>query len=288
MYKLLFSFLITLSLISSVTAQEKESKKKKKNKKTLTADPDAKLKTPHDIAFDDKSGLFFISSSGNHGIIKRGRRGGAVFVTKDLDHPRGLTIESGILYVTDSNRVKGFELKTNNEVFNVLIKDAKALHAITSDGSNLYISDKEISKVFSITLKSEEVKVITTDVPSPTGVFYDKKRKDVLILSSLETDGGVYSYSIKEQKTELKLQILDFPYLEDITFNGSLSYYLTAWGADHKENVIIKINSSLSREPRVIQSSSDGPSGMIYIKRTNELAIASEYANNLNIIKLGY
>ncbi len=48
------------------------------------------------------------------------------------------------------------------------------------------------------------------------------------------------------------------------------------------------ILASLKREPRVIQSTSDGPSGMIYIKRTNELAIAAEYANNLNIIKLGY
>ncbi|KXX71994.1 hypothetical protein [Flammeovirga sp. SJP92] len=287
MYKLLFSLLITLSLFSTVSGQDKEAKKKK-NKKTLSADPDAKLQSPHDIAFDEKSGLFFISSSGNHGIIKRGRRGGAVFVTKDLVHPRGVTILNSILYVADSNRVKGFNIKDNKEVFNVEVKGSKALHAITCNGGLLYVSDKEVSKVYSVNVKSEEVETITSDVPSPTGVYFDKKSKDLLILSSLETAGGVYSYSPKNKTTELKLQVVDFPYLEDITFNGSLSYYITAWGADHKENVIIKINSSLSREPRIIQSSSDGPSGMIYIKRTNELAIASEYANNLNIIKLGY
>ncbi|WP_044207413.1 hypothetical protein [Flammeovirga sp. OC4] len=288
MYKLLFSLLITLSLFGTVSGQNKEAKKKKKSKKTLSADPDAKLQSPHDIAFDEKSGLFFISSSGNHGIIKRGRRGGAVFVTKDLVHPRGVTILNSILYVADSNRVKGFNIKDNEEVFNVEVAGAQALHAITCNGNILYISDKEASKVFSVNVRSEEVEVITTDVPSPTGVYYDKKSKDILILSSLESAGGVYAYSPKDKAVELKLQVMDFPYLEDITFNGSMSYYLTAWGADHKENVIIKINSSLSREPRIIQSSSDGPSGMIYIKRTNELAIASEYANNLNIIKLGY
>lgn len=288
MHKLLFGLFITFTLIGTVSGQEKESKKKKKNKKTITADPDAKLQSPHDIAFDEKSGLFFISSSGNHGIIKRGRRGGAVFLAKDLQHPRGLTIENGILYVADSNRVVGFNLKSNNEVFNVNVEGATALHAISSDGSSLFISDKEASKVFSINLKNKKVATLTSEIASPTGVYYDKKLRDILILSSLEDGGGVYSYSPKNKTVELKLQVLDFPYLEDITFNGSMSYYLTAWGADHKENVIIKINNSLKREPRVIQSTSDGPSGMIYIKRTNELAIAAEYSNNLNIIKLGY
>ncbi|AZQ62932.1 hypothetical protein EI427_11990 [Flammeovirga pectinis] len=287
MYKIIFSFFFCLTLTSTVFAQKEEGKKKK-NKKTITADPNAKLIKPTDVAFDEKSGLFYISSPGNHGIIKRGRRGGAVFAVKDLLHPRGLTTYGGILYVADSNRVVGYQLKTSKKVFEENIDGANALHSIACDGSHLFVSDKSVSKIFKITIKSKKQEILTADIVNPTGLYYDKKLREILILSSQESGGGVYTYNLRNKEIELRLTVDEFPYLEDITFNESMSYYITAWGADHKENVIIKINSSLKREARVIQSSTDGPSGLLYIKRTNELAIASEYSNNLNIIKLGY
>ncbi|NLR90999.1 MULTISPECIES: NHL repeat-containing protein [Flammeovirga] len=289
MYRILISLFLVLGISQAVIGQSDDSKKKKsKGKKTITADPDAKLQTPQDVAFDEKSGLFYISSPGNNGVIKRGRRGGAVFAVKGLNHPRGVMIESGILYVADSNAVKGFNLKTEEKVFEQTVEGATALRSISSDGTDIFVSDKEANTVFKINIKKKDVSVLTKDVIAPAGLLYNKKLKEVLILSSQESGGGIYSCSLKDNTVELALSIPEYPYLEDITFNGSMSYYLTAWGADKKENVIIKVTDSLKREPRIIQSTADGPCGLKYIKRTNELAIANAYGDNLNIIKLGY
>ncbi|OHX68201.1 YncE family protein [Flammeovirga pacifica] len=288
MYKVIISLLLSLGLVFCVSAQEVTPKKKKKSKKTITADPDAKLQSPKDVAFDEKSGLFYISSPGNHGIIKRGRRGGAVFAVKELEDPNGVLIYGGILYVADVNKVKAYNLKKEEKIFEIVVEGASSLRSLATDGTHVYASDQTANKVFLINLRQKEAELLTDKVESPTGVFYSKKHKDLLILSSKESGGGIYAYSFKDKKTTLALEINEFPYLEDITFNGSMSYYLTAYGADKKENVIIKVNDALSREPRVIQSTADGPAGIKYIKRTNELAIANDYSNNLNIIKLGY
>ncbi|MBB3698634.1 hypothetical protein KMW28_15250 [Flammeovirga yaeyamensis] len=288
MYKVIISLLLTLGLCFNVSAQEKTEKKKKKSKKTITADPDAKLQSPKDVAFDEKSGLFYISSPGNNGVIKRGRRGGAVFAVKDLDNPRGVLIYSGVLYVADAKKLKAFSIKSEEMLFEVEIPEAKELYSLTTDGSHVYVSDNIGNAVYEVDLKKKSATLLTKDVPSPTGLYYSKKNRDIIILSSLEEGGGIYTYNFKEDKVALALAVEEFPYLEDITFNGSMSYYITAFGADKKENVIIKANDALSREPRVIQSTADGPAGLKYIKRTNELAIANDYGNNLNIIKLGY
>lgn len=100
-----------------------------------------------------------------------------------LHSPKGMAIIKNILYVTDIDRIVGFDLNTQETVFELDFSEENTVllnDLSVKDYSTLFVSAMDIGKVFEVDLKSNSYKAILA-IPKPNGLCWSEANKTLFI-----------------------------------------------------------------------------------------------------------
>ena len=141
------------------------------------------IQSPEAVVFDYDYERWLVSNYFQGCIVQLDLDGNVTYFTEfGLDHPRGMTIKDGILYVTVTTEIKGFDLSSGTEVFSLFIPNENYLNDVEcDDDGHLYMSGSVTSKVYKVYLSSSNHTVFANVVGVPNGLLLDKINNRLLI-----------------------------------------------------------------------------------------------------------
>lgn len=108
---------------------------------------------PESIVYNHHTKSYLISNISSGEILQRESSGDLRTFVSGLTSPKGMVIKGDTLFVTDVTNVRGYDLRTALQIFNVPIIGSLSLNDIGVDNSgNLYISDFDGNKIYKINL----------------------------------------------------------------------------------------------------------------------------------------
>ncbi|NSL90648.1 hypothetical protein ECE50_027750 [Chitinophaga sp. Mgbs1] len=228
------------------------------------------MKAPESVIIHD--GYYYISDTGGDptkkdgdGVIYKMTPQGDVTVFADsLDSPKGSAIFRNILYVTDVDHIRGYDLRNGKQVFNLDMSATGSvlLNDITPrDENSIFVSATDINKIYIVQLGNtpsfEEVK-ISNPIRGANGLAYDSKRQRLYAcgFGSLGTPDGQIGY-IDLSAPEKKFVPLTTRtgYYDGITLTKNNKLIISDWVAFEKKGVIIELDINngkvvtLNKEP---------------------------------------
>lgn len=174
------------------------------------------FKSPESV-FVDKN-FVYVSNVGekleplakdNDGFISKLDKNGKVLEYKflsNLNAPKGMMELADTLYVVDIDVLRGFDLKSKKEIFNLPIKGAIFLNDIEKlDDNTLLVSDTGTGLILKVDLKEksydELLKLDLVKFGGPNGLYLDRKNNK-LFIAGYHPDGSgglVMSYDLTKK-----------------------------------------------------------------------------------------
>lgn len=151
----------------------------------------------------DRDGDGFISKLDSDGKLKE-----LQFIT-GLNAPKGMAIVENILYIADVDTIKGFDINSKKEVFNLLFDGVNFLNDITPrDKNRLFVSSTDKGLIYEVNLNSRAIRKVT-DLTNANGLIYENSKLYAVQLGGsrenmFDGKGKVYEIDVDSgNKTEL-------------------------------------------------------------------------------------
>jgi DNA-binding beta-propeller fold protein YncE len=146
-----------------------------------------------------KDGDGFISELSADGKIIQQK-----FQKGTLNGPKGLAVINNILYVTDIDRVVGFDINSGQQVFELKIPEAAFLNDLCKAEDNmLAVSESMNNKVYLINTSNKSY-FFGGSVAGANGVTYDAKTKQLFVCgmgAQMSGAGKLYAKDINSKDT---------------------------------------------------------------------------------------
>lgn len=247
------------------------------------------LNSPESVVFDKQYKRYIVSNAGNT------QTGGSIvtmdpithdysnFVVDEINSPKGLVIVNNLLYCTDVNTVRGFNLEDATQVFQVDVPGASFLNDIASDNSNLYVSDSKENSIFKIEIASENSEKICKDngLIAPNGVYFDE-RQDRLLICSFRQNSPIQAFDLK-LKQLVTLSATTLNQLDGITLDTDGNCYVSSWADD----AVYKFDLGFNDGPKIFSNNHSGPADIFYTPEFNLIAIPNFKSNTIDLIEIG-
>ncbi|MCO4292317.1 hypothetical protein NF867_05510 [Solitalea sp. MAHUQ-68] len=217
--------------------------------------------------------------------LKTGKIEELKFIT-GLNAPKGLAIADNVLYVTDIDRVLGFNLKSKEKVFELTISESVFINDIEAAKGILYALATDNGKIFEIDIQNKTYKTIAfATVPGANGLSYSAKANK-LYCAGFSSDGqkpngNVYEINLTN-KTMKKLS--DYEGFLDGTALKAGKLYISDWKAFEKKGVLTEVDLN-SNESHAIKLHDliSGPADFIISNDGNFFIIPEMIAGNILI-----
>ena len=132
------------------------------------------------------------------GFISKVSKGSGMMVRRDwatgLNSPKGMVVIKNTLYVTDIDKVLGFDLKTAKQVFSLDLADTKSVFIndiAVKDNGTLFVSASDINAIFVININKKSYEKLAIDAPKGVnGLCYEAQTKTLWLNSMGESGNG--------------------------------------------------------------------------------------------------
>lgn len=169
---------------------------------------------PNDI--NEVNGEGFISKLDKSGKVIESR-----FIDK-LDYPQSMVIINNVLYVVDSGRIKGFNLKTKRQVFNLKMNGTSVLGDIIAWDNNTLLASDFAGMILSIDIRKKSYSVLMP-IESSLGIPYLLARYgDKLYVVTSDSNGRILSIDINTKDVSYVSELSGRFYGIAITQNGGI------------------------------------------------------------------
>ena len=180
------------------------------------------FEAPESALVDPADGSVFVSNINGDPLVRDGNGylskiepGGSVIIQKfiapkdPLHAPKGLALIGDVLYVTDIDKVRGFNKTTGESVVTVDLEPHKAkfLNDLAADDhGTLYVSEFLNNRIFAIdTVNGHAPRVLVSGalLSSPNGLMVNPKTKNLMVVTwesgrLLEVDRAGRLHSLKK------------------------------------------------------------------------------------------
>jgi hypothetical protein len=197
-----------------------------------------------------KDGDGFISKLDVNGKIKE------LHFIDGLDAPKGMGIVGNTLFVADINTLRGFDLQTKKEVFNVVFEGVNFLNDITvKDSNTLFIGASDTSAIYEVNISSKSYKKMM-DFIVPNGLFYEDGILYAAQLGSttqnmFDGKGKLYKIDLKDNNKLTQLGTFE-GVLDGVTKVGN-KVYVSDWG-NAKKTGIIRVYDLKTKKESVLEA----------------------------------
>lgn len=159
-----------------------------------------------------------------------------------LDAPKGMAIIGKKLFVTDIDKIKGFDLKTGKEIFSLSFEKEQTnfLNDLcVKDSLSLFVSATDKNAVYQVKLnKKTYSKIALKDTLfSPNGLFYLPKEK-TLYVATMSDKGKVYGIVMNAKGALVSEVFSKQNGLYDGLWISSTEMIVSDWGNDGKGRIL--------------------------------------------------
>lgn len=179
-------------------------------------------------------------------IIKMSKDGKVLDKITNLDAPKGMGVLKGVLYVTDIDTIKGFDLTSKKQVFSLKIKGAVFLNDIATQGEDrFFVSDTGTGKIYVINPQSknyEEFIALNSAKygGGPNGLLVKGKNLWVVTYDpNQKVQGEVLKISLKDKKISEFSKARGF--MDGVAMDESGNLLVSTWG-DNLNGVVYQIS----------------------------------------------
>ena len=197
-----------------------------------------------------KDGDGFISKLDVNGKIKE------LHFIDGLDAPKGMGIVGNTLFVADINTLRGFDLSTKKEVFNVVFEGVNFLNDITvKDSNTLFIGASDTSAIYEVNISNKSYKKLM-DFTVANGLFYEDGILYAAQLGSttqnmFDGKGKLYKIDLKDNNKLTQLGTFE-GVLDGVTKVGN-KVYVSDWG-NAKKTGIIRVYDLKTKKESVLEA----------------------------------
>lgn len=168
-------------------------------------------------------------------IIKMSKDGKVLDKITNLDAPKGMGVLKGVLYVTDIDTIKGFDLTNKNQVFSLKINGAVFLNDIATQGEDrFFVSDTGTGKIYVINSQSKSYEeFIALDSAKygggPNGLLVNGENLWVVTYDpNQKVQGEVLKISLKDKKISEFSKARGF--MDGVAMDKNGNLLVSAWG----------------------------------------------------------
>jgi hypothetical protein len=185
---------------------------------------------PESVEWDAANNRWLIGNTGSHAILARTPSGVlSTFVASTTSGPYGLEILGNVLYACSGGSIKGYDLTTGSQVFNLNL-GASFLNGLTTDGDSvLYTTDFSNKDIFRVNPATNQFYAISTNtVSTPNGIIYDGPNNRCIFVSW----GGsapIKAIGLNPPYTISTLATTTLGNCDGITRDQLGYWYVTAW-----------------------------------------------------------
>ncbi len=196
-----------------------------------------------------KDGDGFISKLDVNGKIKE------LHFIDGLDAPKGMGIVGNTLFVADINTLRGFDLSTKKEVFNVVFEGVSFLNDITvKDSNTLFIGASDTSAIYEVNISNKSYKKLM-DFTVTNGLFYEDGILYAAQLGSstqnmFDGKGKLYKIDLKDNNKLTQLGTFE-GVLDGVTKVGN-RVYVSDWG-NGKDTGIVRVYDLKTKEETILE-----------------------------------
>ena len=173
-----------------------------------------------------------------------------------LDAPKGMGIVGNTLFVADINTLRGFDLQTKKEVFNVFFEGVNFLNDITvKDSNTLFIGASDTSAIYEVNISNKSYKKLM-DFTVANGLFYED---GILYAAQLGSstqnmfDGKGKLYKIDLKDNNKLTQLGTFEGVLDGVHKVGNKVYVSDWG-NAKKTGIIRVYDLETKKESVLET----------------------------------
>ena len=237
---------------------------------------------PESIVYDQVGDRYFISNKAGNTIVQLDSdHEQTLFISSNLNAPKGLLIVGDTLISVNNTSVQGFLLSDASRIFNILIDRAVFMNDVTTDNKGkLYVSDTSNGVIYQISLETGEYSTLVDSIISPNGLLFDSKRNAILICN-WGYDAKIQSFNLSDS-TLSNLVTTELSNLDGLASDKAGNIYVSSWGS----HAVYRFDSAFKNPPVVISEGHNGPAD-IFINQNNQvLAIPNFLSNNIQFIDL--
>ena len=230
-----------------------------------------------------KDGDGFISKLDINGKIKE------LHFIDGLDAPKGMGIVGNTLFVADINTLRGFDLSTKKEVFNVVFEGVNFLNDITvKDSNTLFIGASDTSAIYEVNISNKSYKKLM-DFTVANGLFYEDGILYAAQLGSttqnmFDGKGKLYKIDLKDNNKLTQLGNFE-GVLDGVTKVGN-KVYVSDWG-NAKDTGIVRVYDLKTKEETILKLQSFMGAADFWIdEKTKKIFMPQMIGNKVTIFDL--
>lgn len=203
-----------------------------------------------------------------------------------LNAPKGLVAIGNILYLTDVDRVLGYNVDTKAKVFEISIPDATFLNdPVVINKTTLWVSQTDKNKILSIDLKAKSFTYLAPEISGPNGLALSTDKKSVFCVgygSDSKPNGEVFKIDIATQKSE---KIASYQGYLDGVFQHGNQLYFSDWKAFEVKGELEVLNLDTKEVKRVSTIELIGGFADFYIDKNAKFIIIPAMIENKVVFK---
>jgi hypothetical protein len=216
-----------------------------------------------------------------------------------LDSPKGMAIVNNVLYVTDIDKILGFDLTDQKKTFELNFEAEKTLllnDLTAKDSSVLFVSAMDIHKIFQVNI-SDTPKYswlrITPEIKKPNGLFWDEANKKLYLgmfgrednANGSKGDIGFISFDNDQQASYTELTSYQGN-IDGLALVGNKLFFTDwlAYGKDGKQGTLKMLDLNTKAVKDVIENKIDG-AGDFYLDEKKSTVWIPKMRDNKLLIK---
>jgi len=188
---------------------------------------------------------------GNGSISRMDKKGNGSILAKGLDAPKGAFILHHTLFVADIDKVKGYDIATGAQLYNIDFAPATAfLNDIAAiNDTTLVVSATDVNKLFLVHLSKHpcmEELVYTNPIKGTNGVVYDAHTKKLYVCGfggDNKPDGQIGYIDMAATEKVFKPLTSRPGYYDGIALTAhNTQLIISDWVAFEKKGILLKLD----------------------------------------------
>lgn len=225
--------------------------------------------SPESVTYDTLSKRYFISNTASQKIVQRNLQGVVTDFVTVGSGIHGVTVHNGRVYVCNQTRIKGYDLTSAAEVFNVTISGSTFLNDLAVDNSGMmYITDFSGRRIYKLNTNTSEYWVyVPATTNQPNGVYVDTPRNRLLVCC-WGASAPVKSVSLSDSSIT---NIITTPYsnCDGISLDRNDNVYISTWGIQS----VVKYDINFANSPVIVTGGLSNPADIYVNKKSDTLAV---------------
>ncbi len=209
---------------------------------------------PESVEYDAANNRWFIGQNGSNVIHTYSPGSGTLSAFASVSSgPHGMEIMGNTLYACDGGSIKGFDLTTGSQVFNLSL-GATFLNGLATDGSTyLFATDFTAKNIYRICPSANTYNIMTSTTYSPNGIYYDAANARCVFVN-WGASARIQAMAMSDS-TITTLYTSTTSNMDGITRDAAGYWYVSTWGG----NALRMFDPTFSAAPTSVMTGLSSP-----------------------------